>query len=76
MDRIKKKSKLLGQHGYDPSFPEMQGIFWAVGPAFKDYESHVSFENTDLFNLMNNVLGIPPDQTRDGSEMLSRAVLV
>lgn len=49
----------MGSHGYDPfEVPEMRGIFFARGPAFsKGYISH-PLENTDIYNMMCDALGM------------------
>jgi alkaline phosphatase D len=49
-----------GAHGYDPDNTNMQGIFYATGPAFKKgYRSPV-FENVDLYPLVCRILSLKP----------------
>lgn len=49
-----------GTHGYDNLIPEMQGIFFAKGPAFKEGFVHESFMNTNIYPIIANILGIEP----------------
>ncbi|BDX38871.1 alkaline phosphatase family protein [Tenuifilaceae bacterium CYCD] len=49
-----------GTHGYDNMLPEMQGIFFAKGPAFKQGYIHESFMNIDIYPIISKILGIQP----------------
>jgi len=49
-----------GTHGYDPYNTDMQGIFYADGPAFKDGFLSESFENVDIYNLICRIFKIMP----------------
>lgn len=49
-----------GTHGYDNMLPEMQGIFFAKGPAFKQSYIHESFMNIDIYPIIAKILGIQP----------------
>lgn len=49
-----------GTHGYDNLIPEMQGIFFAKGPAFKKGFVHESFMNTNIYPIMAKILGLQP----------------
>ena len=56
----KKKGKLsLGEHGYDNEAPEMQALFVAHGPAFRQGVTVPSFPNVDVYPLMTHLLGLP-----------------
>lgn len=55
-----------GTHGYDNMIPEMQGIFYARGPAFKSGYVHPSFLNVNVYPIIANILGLQPART-DGS---------
>jgi predicted AlkP superfamily pyrophosphatase or phosphodiesterase len=46
----------LGEHGYDPSTPEMTGIFLATGPDFKAGVRLSSRENRTLHDLLARLL--------------------
>ncbi len=52
----------LGEHGYDPSTPEMTGIFLATGPDFKSGVRLPSRENRTLHDLLARLLHLatPP----------------
>ncbi len=56
-----------GAHGYDNANPDMHGIFFASGPAFRD-DAYVKkqFQNIHLYSLMAEILQIRPAVT-DGS---------
>lgn len=47
-----------GQHGYDPAFPSMHGIFIAHGPAFKSGVVLEPFENIHIYNLLCAAAGL------------------
>jgi len=49
-----------GTHGYDPAYPEMHAIFYAIGPSFKRYHLHPAIENVNLYVLMAELLGLSP----------------
>lgn len=52
-----------GNHGYDNREPEMQPLFFALGPNFRtDYDHPTEFENVDLYPLMLHLLQIPAHQ--------------
>lgn len=50
----------LGSHGYDNTAPSMQGIFYAVGPAFKQGLISKPFECIHLYSLMARILNLDP----------------
>ncbi len=49
-----------GAHGYDNTNTDMHGIFYATGPAFKENQTHPTFENIDIYPLVANILGLEP----------------
>jgi alkaline phosphatase D len=49
-----------GAHGYDNKNKDMHGIFYAVGPAFKQGYKQKEFENVNLYPLFAKVLGLSP----------------
>ncbi|HDP76407.1 MAG TPA: alkaline phosphatase family protein [Bacteroidales bacterium] len=55
-----------GTHGYDNLIPDMQGIFYARGPAFKIGYVHPSFYNVNVYSFIANILNLKPAKT-DGS---------
>lgn len=57
----KKKGKLsLGEHGYDNEAPQMQALFVAHGPAFRQGGTVPAFPNVDVYPLMTHLLDLPP----------------
>ncbi|HPW26424.1 MAG TPA: ectonucleotide pyrophosphatase/phosphodiesterase [Tenuifilaceae bacterium] len=52
-----------GTHGYDNMLPDMQGIFYAIGPAFKHGYSCASFMNVDVYPLIAHILELNPAKT-------------
>jgi alkaline phosphatase D len=55
-----------GAHGYDNANPDMHGIFFAQGPAFKKGYQHKTFINTNVYNIVINALGLTPAEN-DGN---------
>lgn len=49
-----------GGHGYFPSDPEMQTVFRAEGPDFKEAYTAPSFRNVSIYPLVCYLLGIEP----------------
>ncbi len=52
-----------GAHGYFPQSPEMQVIFRAIGPDFKQGYTSTSFVNVDIYPLLSYLLQIVPEKT-------------
>lgn len=55
-----KPSSALGAHGYDPTHPNMQVIFFAIGPNFKQNFRGKTFDNTAIYPLLAHLLGVKP----------------
>ncbi|AIF48531.1 ectonucleotide pyrophosphatase/phosphodiesterase [Dyella japonica] len=55
----KKKTTTQGEHGYDNAAPEMQALFIAHGPAFRQGAQVPSFPNVDVYPLMTHLLDVP-----------------
>jgi predicted AlkP superfamily pyrophosphatase or phosphodiesterase len=55
-----------GAHGYDNSNSDMFAIFYAAGPAFKKGYKFKELNNTDIYNLICNILDIRPSKN-DGN---------
>jgi predicted AlkP superfamily pyrophosphatase or phosphodiesterase len=64
-----------GMHGWDPTYPEMQGIFMAVGPAFHRGATVPAFENIHVYPLLAHLLGLRPAAEIDGRFDTVRGVL-
>lgn len=58
--------KLNGAHGYSPYCEEMQVVFRAIGPDFKQAHKAPIFDNVDVYSLLCHLLQITPAAT-DGS---------
>jgi len=56
-----------GNHGYDPNFIDMQGIFYAIGPAFKQNYTCGTLNNVDIYPLLAKILRIFPNNNIDGN---------
>jgi len=52
-----------GAHGYDNANTDMHAIFYATGPAFKGSYIHPTFENTNIYSLICNILDLEPADT-------------
>ncbi len=52
-----------GAHGFSPFSPEMQVIFRACGPDFKEGYTSESFVNVDIYPLLAYLLRITPEET-------------
>ncbi len=49
-----------GTHGYDINNTDMDAIFYAYGPAFKENYQQTKFKNVDVYPLMCEILGLTP----------------
>ena len=63
-----------GQHGYDPQYMSMRGIFVAAGPAFRQGVTVDAFQNIQIYNVLAKALGVKPAKN-DGGEKIARRVL-
>jgi predicted AlkP superfamily pyrophosphatase or phosphodiesterase len=48
-----------GNHGFDHQARDMQGIFIAAGPAFREAERVPAFRNVSVYPLLMELLGLP-----------------
>jgi len=55
-----------GNHGYDNNHLDMHGIFYAMGPAFKQGYRTGTLWNIDIYPLICKILNIVPRQNIDG----------
>ena len=46
--------------GYDNTLPDMNGVFYAIGPNFKQNYNAGQLYNTDIYNLISKILEIKP----------------
>src|SRR4029453_13736521 len=63
-----------GTPGYDPQLMSMRAIFIAAGPAFRRGATVAPFENVSIYNVLPNILHIPPAPTA-GDLSVVRALL-
>ena len=65
---VEKYSKKfpLGNHGYDPTNIDMHGIFYAIGPDFKEGYTCGTLNNIDIYPLLAKILRIFPNNNIDG----------
>jgi len=56
-----------GTHGYDNANTNMDAIFFAYGPAFKQGYNAPKFQNIDIYNLLTKILKLTP-AVNDGDE--------
>lgn len=61
-----KRSYSKGDHGYDPRVMDMQGIFFAAGPAFKENYHTGTLRNVDIFPLIVEIMGMTRAEHIDG----------
>lgn len=47
-----------GAHGFDNENKDMNGIFYAIGPAFKSGYKTASIKNIDIYPLIAHILGL------------------
>ena len=59
----KTKGYSGGAHGYDNAYPDMHGIFYAKGEAFKKGYEHNAFQNIELYGIICKILGLTPQPT-------------
>ncbi len=60
------KPTTVGKHGFDNDMPDMQAVFYAWGPAFKEGLTINSFENVHVYPLLAKILGLSFDHKIDG----------
>ena len=63
-----------GNHGYDPQFRSMHGLFIASGPRLQRGLRVPAFENIHVYELMCALLGIEP-AANDGDRAVTAAML-
>lgn len=56
----------VGKHGFDNDMPDMQAVFYAWGPAFKEGLTIQPFENVHVYPLLAKILGLPFSHKIDG----------
>lgn len=56
----------VGKHGFDNDMPEMQAVFYAWGPAFKEGLTIQPFQNVNVYPLLAKILGLSFGHKIDG----------
>ena len=62
-----KKYGSKGNHGYDNYWIDMHGIFYALGPAFKNNYPVGTIDAIDIYPLLCKIFNIAPNQLIDGT---------
>jgi len=65
-ERADRNAVTRGNHGYDPADPDMAAIFIAHGPAFHSGVKLAAFDNANVYFLLAELTGTPPEPG-DGS---------
>ncbi|MDR1160986.1 MAG: ectonucleotide pyrophosphatase/phosphodiesterase [Tannerellaceae bacterium] len=58
--RPQSSPRLAAAHGYDNLAPEMEAIFYAAGPAFKENAELPVMPNVNLYLIIAKLLGLEP----------------
>lgn len=74
--RIEKNIGTTGVHGFDTSYKDMHGIFYARGPALKSGYEIPSVKNIHIYPLMCQLLGLEIPKAIDGNLNAIKDVLV
>lgn len=64
-----------GTHGYDNSNPDMNAIFYAFGPAFKQGYVHPTFANVNFYSIVTAVMNLEPAETDGGVEHIEQMLV-
>lgn len=65
-----------GNHGWDPKYPSMYGIFLAAGPAIKSGAVIPAFDNIQIYPFLAEILGLKPAPLVEGKPGWLRQTLV
>lgn len=72
-----KQSKVTpGDHGWAPETPEMQGIFYAIGPRIPAGTQTGIVQVTDIYPLMLSILGLTAPHPMEGDPELLPSLLL
>ena len=63
-----------GNHGYDPKFASMQGLFIASGPRVRALGTVKPFENIHVYDFLCALLGVEPAKN-DGDPAVTRSLI-
>ena len=73
-DARKEGRKMGGDHGYDPRYKSMQGLFVAAGPRIARHKLVPEFHNIHIYNFLCEILGLKP-ASNDGDPNVTRTFL-
>ncbi len=63
-----------GEHGYDPRYKSMHGLFVAAGPRIVQGEIVPAFQNIHIYDFLCSILGLTP-ASNDGDPNVTRSFL-
>jgi predicted AlkP superfamily pyrophosphatase or phosphodiesterase len=70
-DDIAKDRKRGGDHGYDPRYRSMHGLFVAAGPRIRHNTLVPEFQNVHIYDFLCRILGLAPAKN-DGDPKITR----
>lgn len=73
-NQLREQGVTPGVHGYDNNEPDMQAIFYANGPSFRQGITIPAFSNVHVYELLCSLLGLTP-APNDGSPDTLRGIL-
>ena len=71
---FEKTNMLEGNHGWDPSNPDMHAISVLHGPGFKNTETDHVYQNIELYAMMCHLLDIQPANTNHTSGSMNHVL--
>ena len=66
LSKLAYQFRTKGNHGYDNFHLDMHGIFYAMGPVFKNGYHTGTLQNIDIYPLLCKIFNIFPRQNIDG----------
>ncbi|MDR0659249.1 MAG: ectonucleotide pyrophosphatase/phosphodiesterase [Prevotellaceae bacterium] len=70
--RAESAPKLGGAHGYDNFAPEMEAIFFAAGPSFKEGAVFPVMANVNIYPLIAHILNLKPAKNDGDIELVKK----
>ena len=70
-DAREKGTKTGGEHGYDPKYRSMHGLFVAAGPRIARHKIVPEFQNIHIYDFLCEILGLTP-ASNDGDPGVTR----
>lgn len=72
---FKPGKKHIGHHGFDNNLTEMNAVFMAWGPAFRQHQRIGTFANIHVYPLVAQILGLKIDEPIDGQLQVLQPIL-